>query len=133
MKTVKMLSTWLMVLVCLSLTTIACSDDDDNETEKEITIDSIIGSWRYEEEEGSETITFNTDGTMLIVSKEYYDGEWETISETATYTLKNNIITLFSHGIKAGEVKVKSVTAKSLTLEREDEEDGNYSVTYRKV
>lgn len=132
MKTVKMFSTWLMVLVCLSLATIACSDDD-NETQKEIAIDSIIGSWRYEEKEGSEIITFNTDGTMLIVTKEYYDGEWETTTETATYTLKNNIITLFSHGIKAGEVKVKSVTANSLTLEREDEEDGNYSVTYKKV
>lgn len=133
MKTIRMISTWLMALVCLSLTTIACSDDDDNETEKEIAIDSIIGSWRYEEKEASETITFNNDGSMQSVIKEYYDGEWETITKTGTYTLENNVITIFSYGIKAGEVKVKSVTATSLTLEMEDEEDGNYSMTYKKV
>lgn len=133
MKTVRMLSIWLMALVCLSLTTVACSDDDDNETEKEIAIESIIGTWRYEEEEGSETITFNTDGSIQIVIKEYYDGEWESATKTGTYTLKNNIITLFSYGIETGAVKVKSVTATSLTLEIEDEEDGNYSRTYQKV
>lgn len=133
MKTVRMLSIWLMALVCLSLTTVACSDDDDNETEKEIAIESIIGTWRYEEEEGSETITFNTDGSIQIVIKEYYDGDWESATKTGTYTLKNNIITLFSYGIETGAVKVKSVTATSLTLEIEDEEDGNYSRTYQKV
>lgn len=131
MKTLRTLSAWLMVLVCLSLTNIACNDDDDNETE--VTIKSIIGSWQYEEEQGSETITFNDDGSMQSVIKEYYDGEWETITKTGTYTLENNIITLFSYGIKAGEVKVKSVIPTSLILEMEDEEDGNYSRTYKKV
>lgn len=133
MKPLKTLNAWLMALVCLSLTILACNDDDDNETEKEVTIESIIGSWQYEEEEGSETITFNDDGSMQSVIKEYYDGKWETVTKTGTYTLKNNIITLFSYGIKAGEVKVKSVTPTSLILEMEDEEDGNYSRTYKKV
>jgi hypothetical protein len=96
MKTLRMLSTWLMVLVCLSLTTTACSDDDDDEPGA---TSDLVGTWEGvssegweiydgEKEEWNETnnstrIVFNKDNTCVgyyksgNTWKKEYIGTWE--------------------------------------------------------
>lgn len=128
MKTLRMLSTWLMVLVCLSLTTTACSDDDDEEDLS----GSIIGTWQHENDEYIEIMTFNSDGTVQMTIKTYYNGQWNSITAPGIYTYEKNIITIKMDG--AEQVIrgiVKSLTATSLTIG--NEEEGLTETTYKKV
>ena len=61
MKTLKTLTTWLMLLACFNLS--SCSNDDDDDNTSDTT--SIVGTWQYKEgDDYIETITFDEDGSF---------------------------------------------------------------------
>lgn len=125
MKTFRVLTSWLMVLVCLSLATASCSSDDD--TEEEIEAGSIVGTWTYKLDGNEDTVTFSSNGTCKMVLK----AQGTTITTQGTYVYEDDVITIFVNGTYAGAWKVISVTSKTLTLESEDQ--GGATITYQRA
>ena len=125
MKTLKKLHTVLAILaICLCFT--ACSSDDDNNNGGNSDAASIVGSWEYEEEDYYEEITFKSNGTVIIYSEEYYDGEWEEWEEKGTYSVKGNKLTVdIDDEVTTCTFKISS---KKLTIENEE---GDTYVYYR--
>lgn len=124
MKTFRVLTSWLMVLVCLSLAT-ACSSDDD--TEDEIENSTIVGTWTYKLDGYEDTVTFSSNGTCKTVLK----AQGTTVTTQGTYVYEDDVITIFVKGTYAGAWRVISLTSKTLTLESEDQ--GGATITYQRV
>lgn len=77
MKTFKFLTTWLMILVCISFSSCSSDDDkdDDNGKGNNKTEASIVGTWQYKEDnEYIMLLSINKDGTFMNTEKEYYNG-----------------------------------------------------------
>ena len=68
MKTFKFLTTWLMILVCISFSSCSSDDDkdDDNGKGNNKTEASIVGTWQYKEDnEYIMLLSINKDGTFM--------------------------------------------------------------------
>ncbi len=123
MKTFRTLTTWLMVLVCISLS--SCSDDDDkddnNGKDNDKTEASIVGTWQYEEEgDYIRILNLNKGGTFQDTEKEYYNGKWDTTNDSGTYKYTKNTLTLkYNDDEETLTLKVISLTSTSLTVDDE--------------
>lgn len=102
---------------------VGCSDDDND-----VSSSSIVGTWIYEEEDYYEEVTFKSNGTMIIESEEYYNGEWESWTERGTYILDGNelIANIDDENII---VTIISITSSKLVLE---DDEGDRETYYRK-
>jgi len=114
-----------IVISVLTMTTgfVGCSDDDND-----VSSSSIVGTWIYEEEDYYEEVTFKSNGTMIIESEEYYNGEWESWTERGTYILDGNelIANIDDENII---VTIISITSSKLVLE---DDEGDRETYYRK-
>ena len=124
MKTLKKLHTLLvMIAICLCFTN--CSkEDDDNGGDSDSS--ALVGSWFYEEEDYYEEITFKKNGTFILYSEEYYDGEWDEYEGRGTYSVKGDKLTVdFDDEVSTSTFKV---TSNKLTIK---DEEGDTFVYYR--
>lgn len=125
MKTFKIFTSWLAVIIFLGLTT-ACSNEKE---EEDIANSPIIGTWIYKNADVEDTVTFYNDGSYKAVSK--LQGITSKIQ--GTYIYENDIITLYLQGSTyTTKWRVVSVTSKTLILQNEDVE-GSAPVTYQKA
>lgn len=134
----------LFVLLGMSLSFTACSDDDD-----EVSSSQLVGTWEATWEKGYEKwedeidewdeapeepfrITFYEDGTWL--SEYYYNGKWHD-EENGTYSVKGNKIYV-SDRWDDYEVTIVSITSSQLILEekgKDADEEWYYKITYKRV
>ena len=103
MKTLKILTTWLMLLACFNL--LSCSNDDDDDNTSDTA--SI------------ETLTLDEDGSFQEISKEYYKGKWDVDTDYGEYEYKKNTLTLYYSDGESYSLKVISLTSKTLKVEDE--------------
>lgn len=91
----------LLLVTTLSFTFTACSDDDDEPSNKY----SVVGVWRHDFSygEGYMLLTFDKSGKYTLVEFEYGNGSW---SENGTYTVKDNIM---KRVLSDGEVEVYTI------------------------
>lgn len=116
---------YLFVMLSLLATTVgftACTDKDDD-------LDSsIVGTWAYEEDDYYEEVTFKANGTMIIESEEYWNGEWDYWTERGTYEVDGDELWGYIDD-EYFEVRIVSITSTRLVLE-DDEDD---RITYYRV
>ena len=88
--------TLLMVMLTVNFT--ACSDDDeiDKITSEDNTLQLLVGSWEYKDDESVETYQFNADYSYTYS----YNSSWENQGETGTYRYYSDkhILTLVAEG-----------------------------------
>jgi hypothetical protein len=121
MKTVKLFTTLLMVVLCVGIT--SCSKDDDNET-------SIVGTWNmsktisgraslkervttYPDANNQSTLTLNSDGSFSSTDTE--DGKTELSSGIYTYDPAKNLLTM-TYKYANGSTETSTLTVKELTV-----------------
>ena len=122
MKTFKFLTTWLMILVCISFSSCSSDDDkdDDNGKGNNKTEASIVGTWQYKEDnEYIMLLSINKDGTFMNTEKEYYNGKWDTAYDSGMYKYSKNTLTFTSEDGETWSFKVISVPSTSLTVDDE--------------
>lgn len=122
MKTLRILTTWLIVLVSFSIT--SCSKDNEDDSDST----SIVGTWLYDEDEYVITLKLNKNGSFVETYEEYYNGKWETDTSRGTYEYEGNILTFYYDDGYTYSVTVISVTSKVLKIN--DEKD---ITTYNKI
>ena len=116
MKTLKILTTRLMLLACFNL--LSCSNDDDDDNTSDTA--SIVGTWQYKEgDDFIETLTLDEDGSFQEISKEYYKGKWDVDTDYGEYEYKKNTLTLYYSDGESYSLKVISLTSKTLKVEDE--------------
>ena len=129
-------------LVAFAFAFCACSNDDDSYANE----DKIVGYWeaykmivdangkgKVELEIGENTDTrvlfeFRNDKTCIINNMEYYDGRWNTYSETYNYSVKGNIL----HIPGDDDYTIKKLTSKELVL-MEVQEEGSVTVYMKRI
>ena len=81
-----------MGLIMITPTFTSCKDDKE-EDEKEF-LNPIVGTWKCEGSEDYSTITFYSDGTILIQRYVYNENKWEVDDYIGIYKISENIITI---------------------------------------
>lgn len=76
----------MMMVAMLSISFVSCSDDDDDVS------NSIVGTWRYEEDDYYEVITFKSDGTGTWT--EYELGDYDSVFFTYTYDYTSMVLVM---------------------------------------
>lgn len=149
MKTLKL----LFAAAVLSLTTIACSSDDNKNNE---TTNSLVGKWTYEKEEAldangnvvstyipdiyefceKDVYEFENNGTYLITQYEY-DSEKCNISihDNYTWKLEGNVLTVITNYRTSTHTITFSGNTAILEapLSREEYENGDYELNVVKL
>lgn len=69
MKTVKTLSTWLMALVCFSLTLSSCLVEEEEDVNNPETTEDIVGTWKGKFSQRYCFFEFKEDMTVTIYSE----------------------------------------------------------------
>lgn len=73
----------MMMVAMLSISFVSCSDDDDISN-------SIVGTWRYEEDGYYDVVTFKSDGTGTWT--EYELGDYDSWFFTYTYDYTSMVL-----------------------------------------
>ena len=108
MKKLKFLAMLLMAMT-LSFAFTSCSDDDDDVQSPE-----IIGTWMYSDSYGTNTFTFNKNGSFELTEVDYYYGETDTW--TGKYKYSNNTLALMFDEDETEYYTVISISETSLVL-----------------
>ena len=93
MKTFRLIGmTLLMVMLAVNFT--ACSDDDEIEkiTSEDNTLQLLVGSWEYKDDESVDTYQFNADYSYTYSYKSLWDNQDE--KGTYRYYSDRHILTL---------------------------------------
>ena len=145
MKTLKL----LFAAAILSLTTIACSSDDNKNNE---TTNSLIGKWTYEKEEALDAngkvvstyipeqlefcekdfLEFIADGTYIDTYFDYYDNKCDSRVSNGIWSLKDNLLTVDNKSTLTIEF-LEDTFAIERPLSREEYEYGDYKLNVIKV
>ena len=113
----KNLINWMIILmVAIISLCVSCSKDDDSS--KDETVVSIVGTWRYDW--GSSAVsftayTFNSDGSGFI-----YDKGNPGRPFTYIYDKQNNIITIINSPYDKETMFVSELTSNILVLDGEE-------------
>ena len=114
----KNLINWMIILMVaiMSVGFMSCSKDDDSS--KDETVVSIVGTWRYDW--GSSAVsftayTFNSDGSGFI-----YDKGNPGRPFTYIYDKQNNIITIINSPYDKETMFVSELTSNILVLDGEE-------------
>ena len=78
-----------MGLFMINPTFTSCKDDEEEDL-----LNSIVGTWKCEGSEDYSTITFYSDGTILIQRYVYNENKWEVDDYIGIYKISENIITI---------------------------------------
>ena len=122
-----------MFVALLSLSFTACSDDDDDKNDSVVTSGGdkddekqppYVGTWKYTDEYGTETLTINADGTFITRYEE--DGDVDVVR--GRYTVNGNKITV-NYGNGEVETATYRVSGNTLTITYSE----GYSVTYKRM
>lgn len=116
MKTLRLFTYGLISIICLCQLT-GCDDDDDEDLDN-----PLIGTWIYEDATSDyrENMTFKADGTWVGTIYYSYQGTNASINVNATYTYKDNIITLISENSVYTTYEVISITSDKLTVQNSE-------------
>ena len=104
----------------LALTiSISCSDEDDEDGNDS----DLVGTWEATEIDGeyltTTTVTFNSDATGRIVSKDEYDGEVETFTTQITWSTNGNKLSIIQDD-GYSETDTYSISGNKLTVSNDD-------------
>lgn len=130
MKGLLTLAPWLMMVICLSLTT-ACSNNDDDEISAD---NPLLGTWICKDAASGveDIITFKANGSCEMTLKYVYEGTDVVIKINATYIYEDDIITIIPEKGNRSSWKVESITTQQLVLIQTDVEEQT-SVIYRRA
>lgn len=115
MKTFRILTTLLMVIISLSIS--SCSNDDDEDGGSDSA--SIIGTWQSKDgDDFIITLKLNKNGSFTMTEKEYYQGKWDTYTSHGEYEYEDDILTFYEDG-DIYNYTIISVTSKIMKLDIE--------------
>lgn len=117
-----------LFVAMLSMSLTACSDDDDNNDNDKggSTTSAIVGSWRSNNSEGYEIMTFKKDGTGTEEWSE--KGEKSVEKFRYVFSESNMMLKVTKEDGEMEIYTVKNLTSTSMVLD-----DGDISETYYKI
>lgn len=96
----------------------ACSKDKEGSKDVEPSQNaSIIGSWRQDFGNGYWIMTFEKSGVYTFIEIDHIDGNW---SETSTWSLNGNFLTLVDGDGKKAYYTIMTLTSTQLVLRYEN-------------
>ncbi len=114
------LFTWIAIVLMATFTLTACSDDKDKDDEPNVpNLEgnvSVVGVWRHDFSSGYQLMTLGRNGSFSLVE---FDYESEDYSDSGTYSVKNNIMTV-EVGDEEGIYTILSLTRNKMVLRFED-------------
>ena len=102
-----------MLAVC-TVTMVSCKDDDDDNGNEA----ALIGTWRYDDGDEYDEITFNKDHSFIEREGEYYNGRWYTDTDAGTWQMAGSKVIL-----TYSDNDVWTLTFKGSFLTDNDDED----------
>jgi len=115
MKTVRLFTTLVMVVLCVGFASCSKSDDEPSSNNT-----AILGTWAEEPSEEQFVYTFNSDGTGKF---EIYNGTTLDNSTSLTYKVSGSTLTMTGGG-ETSTMTIKELTETKLTLTSTYVEDG---------
>lgn len=115
MKTVRLFTTLVMVVLCVGFASCSKSDDEPSSNNA-----AIVGTWAEDSSVEQFVYTFNSDGTGKF---EIYNGTTLEKSESLTYKVSGTALTI-TGGSETSTMTIKELTDTKLTLTSTYVEDG---------
>lgn len=107
MKTVRLFTTLVMVVLCVGFASCSKSDDEPSSNNA-----AIVGTWAEDSSVEQFVYTFNSDGTGKW---EVYNGTTLEQSTSLTYKVSGSTLTITGGG-ETGAMTIKELTETKLTL-----------------
>lgn len=117
----------LLAILFMGLSFVSCSsdDNDDNGGNNTEIVESLVGTWKWSDDEGYQLITFKSNGKGTIVEADEYGTYEESFSYS--YNASKKILKINWDDDDPVEWTVTSLTSNKLVVK--DEEGNKFTLT----